>query len=374
MTSSGLFDILKAVELFSDLDRDGILTLADQAKRIDLAARQQLFHQGEPGDVLYVLAEGELHVHDDKTVFNTLTAPASFGEFALLESITRTASVTATTPAVIYAFGKDAFFTLLRSNFEVTHAIIQGLIRRIAKEKDMSESLLQQMLPREIAEEYKANGFVKVKRHEQVTVMFSDFEGFTRVSAAMPPDWVISELDHCFSSFDRITDRYGIRKIKTIGDGYMCVGGIPNNYPSSALDVVLAALEMQQFLAGLARTRRNAGFDFWGCRIGINTGDCVSAVIGETKLTYDVWSDTVNTASRLETAAQSGRVNVGESTYRQVSAFFDFEPKANVQDKDKGLIGMYLVKSIKAELSVDGRGLEPNDAFLSLREQRLGSS
>ena len=112
MTSSGLFEILKAVELFSDLDRDAILTLADQAQRIDLAARQQLFHQGEPGDVLYVLAEGELHVHDDKTVFNTLTAPVSFGEFALLESITRTASVTATTPAVIYAFGKDAFWSL----------------------------------------------------------------------------------------------------------------------------------------------------------------------------------------------------------------------------------------------------------------------
>lgn len=221
--------------------------------------------------------------------------------------------------------------------------IVSERTEELAVEKQKSEELLLNILPAELAEELKQNGSAKARRHESVTVMFSDFRGFTRISGLLEPEELVAEIDLCFRAFDEITERHGLEKIKTIGDAYLLVGGITSHGQEQAVKVVKAALEIQEFMAAIAVERRLLNRHFFEARIGIHTGPLVAGIVGIKKFAYDIWGDTVNIASRMETAGEVGRVNISESTYELVKDQFVCE-EHGVFTEHSTEVTMYLVK------------------------------
>jgi adenylate cyclase len=213
-------------------------------------------------------------------------------------------------------------------------------------EKDRSENLLLNILPAEIAEELKQNGRCEARDFDTVSILFTDFKGFTEHSATMSAAALVNEINHCFEAFDGIMAKYGIEKIKTIGDAYMAAGGLPVPAEGSVKNTVLAALEMQAFI-----TRRKAQKDALGepafeMRVGIHTGPVVAGIVGVKKFQYDIWGDTVNTASRMESSGMVGQVNISESTYLLLKEdpLFHFTPRGKVEAKGKGELEMFIVQ------------------------------
>lgn len=214
----------------------------------------------------------------------------------------------------------------------------------IERERQRADTLLQNILPEKTAEELKTNGTVKPVYYESVTVLFSDFKNFTTIAEKMSPEALVGELDECFRLFDAIVERHGLEKIKTIGDAYMCAGGLPEPNQTHAMDTVRAALEMQQGLQALGKQKAAAGKPFFEMRIGIHSGPVVAGVVGSHKFAYDIWGDTVNTAARLEQGGEPGKVNISETTWEKVRAEFDCTFRGKLPAKNKGEIAMYFVK------------------------------
>lgn len=212
---------------------------------------------------------------------------------------------------------------------------------RLDEEKKRSESLLLNILPGETAEELKQTGKAKAKHFGEVTVMFTDFKDFSLASEKMKADELVEEIHFYFSEFDRIVTRYGIEKIKTIGDSYMCVGGLPVCNDTHAKDVVNAALELQEFIDVQKILREHSGRPWFELRIGINTGPVVAGIVGTRKFAYDIWGDTVNTASRMETCGEPGKVNISGATYEKIKDHFSCIYRGKVEAKHKGLVDMY---------------------------------
>ncbi|MBI5914221.1 MAG: tetratricopeptide repeat protein [Bacteroidetes bacterium] len=215
----------------------------------------------------------------------------------------------------------------------------------IKREKQRSESLLLNILPAQTAEELKRHGKAAARRYESVTVLFSDFKSFTQIAEQMTPELLVAELDECFRAFDEISERYGIEKIKTIGDAYLSAAGLPQPSPTHAEDMVRAALDMQNFMAELRQRQRAAGKPEFFCRIGIHTGPVVAGVVGQKKFAYDIWGDTVNMAARLEQSGEPDRVNISQSTYDLVNEKFACTHRGKVAAKNKGEVDMYFVES-----------------------------
>jgi class 3 adenylate cyclase len=231
------------------------------------------------------------------------------------------------------------------------------------KARGDSDRLLARILPAAVAQELKVRGQVEPLFFDSVTVLFTDFVGFTQASEQMLPDELVAELDGCFSQFDEVAARNGLEKLKTIGDAYMCAGGLPQVRTTHALDACLAALELRSFMAQTEEIKRLAGFDSWQIRIGIHSGPVTAGVIGTNKFAYDIWGDTVNTASRMESSSEPGMINISGDTYNLVKEFFDCEYRGKVQAKGKGEIDMHFLLRIKPELSADTAGLIPNGVF-----------
>ncbi|MEO8588413.1 MAG: adenylate/guanylate cyclase domain-containing protein, partial [Flavobacteriales bacterium] len=223
------------------------------------------------------------------------------------------------------------------------------LVRRskaaLQVEKDRSEALLLNILPQELADELKAKGEAEAVHIDQVTVLFTDFKGFTAMSEVVTPAQLVRDLNECFSAFDHITGKYGIEKIKTIGDAYMAAGGLPTPNTTHATDVIKAALDMRDFIAEGKARKIAAGLPYFEIRIGIHTGPVVAGIVGVKKFQYDIWGDTVNTASRMESSGEVGQVNISESTYALVKSEgqLSFTPRGKVQAKGKGEMEMYFV-------------------------------
>ncbi len=217
--------------------------------------------------------------------------------------------------------------------------------RRIKAEHARSEALLLNILPHEVAEELKAKGHADAKHFDQVTILFTDFKGFTEASEKLSPQELVEELNTCFKAFDHIITARGIEKIKTIGDAYMCAGGLPVPSSSTPAGVVQAALEMQAFMIARKRECDALGKPAFEMRIGIHTGPVVAGIVGVKKFAYDIWGDTVNTSSRMESSGEVGQVNISESTYALVKdePGLSFTPRGKVQAKGKGEMEMYFV-------------------------------
>ncbi len=218
--------------------------------------------------------------------------------------------------------------------------------KQIEEERQRSDELLLNILPAPIAHELKENGKAKARKFDEVTVLFSDFKNFTRISEQLNPEELVEELDKCFKAFDFIISQYpDIEKIKTIGDAYMCAGGL-NDRKSMPHNLIRAALEMQEFLDEQMQERMRIGKPFFEARIGLHTGPVVAGVVGVKKFAYDIWGDTVNTAARVEAQSQPGRVNISETTYRLVKYNFECEYRGKVEAKNKGTLDMYFVNRV----------------------------
>ena len=209
----------------------------------------------------------------------------------------------------------------------------------LMNEKKKSDSLLYNILPVETAQELKRNGFAAARQFEKVTILFTDFKGFTSISEKLSPQDLVREIDKCFRAFDTITSKYNIEKIKTIGDSYMAAGGLPVPNSTHAEDVVKAALEIRDYMKSY-RTESGIPIEM---RVGINTGSVVAGIVGTKKFQYDIWGDAVNTASRMESAGEPGKVNISENTFNLVKNKFDCFYRGEISAKGKGSIKMYFV-------------------------------
>jgi class 3 adenylate cyclase len=197
-------------------------------------------------------------------------------------------------------------------------------------------------LPAEIASELKANGTTKARHFDNVTVLFTDFVNFTSSSERMNPQQLIDELHTCFKAFDEITAKYRIEKIKTIGDAYLAVAGLPNADPKHAENVVMAAKEIGAFMNDRIAKVGNRTFDI---RMGIHSGSVVAGIVGVKKFAYDIWGDTVNTAARMEQSSEPGRINISGTTYELVKSKISCEYRGEIEVKGKGMLKMYYVES-----------------------------
>lgn len=218
----------------------------------------------------------------------------------------------------------------------------------IEKEMARSEELLINILPEETAKELKAHGKVQAKKFESVSVLFTDFEAFTAHSEHLDPELLVNRLGYYFTAFDDIIEKYGLEKIKTIGDAYMCAGGLPFASEDHAIKMVKAAFEIVQFVEE-AKTDKGTDFSF-NVRIGINTGPVVAGVVGNKKFSYDIWGDTVNVASRMESLSHSGRINISENTYNLVRDTFKCSYRGQIDVKNRGAMKMYFVKGVRKEV------------------------
>lgn len=244
------------------------------------------------------------------------------------------------------------------------------LFAEVEEEKKKSDELLLNILPSKIAVELKEMNHVKPQYIDSASVLFTDFVGFTKISESLSPQDLIQELDGCFSQFDEICKHNNLEKLKTIGDAYMCAGGLPIPNTSHPIDICLAALEFRSFMLQMGEIKKGLDLPFWELRLGIHTGPVTAGVIGTEKFSYDIWGDTVNIASRMESSGEPGKINVSKATYLNVKDYFIFESRGKIRAKGKGSVDMYFLERIKPEYSHDADGLVPNqDFFLSLGDR-----
>ena len=267
---------------------------------------------------------------------------------------------------ILFSLVIRAIYDQLNLRFARKQYILELIINKRTEdliiEKEKTEALLANVLPKNTADEIMAKGKATKIKYNFVTVLFSDIQGFTKIAEEMNPEVLIDELDKYFFYFDSVVEKYGIEKIKTIGDAYMCAGGIPEKNRTNPVEVILAALEMKVHMNKLKETSELEGMKYWDIRIGIHTGTVVAGVVGQKKLSYDIWGDTVNTASRMESSGEAGKINISGTTYEFVKDFFNCEYRGKMPVKYKGEIEMYFVNGIVPELSDENGG--PNRKFV----------
>jgi len=229
--------------------------------------------------------------------------------------------------------------------------------QQVERQRQLSDSLLLNILPEAIAGELRQNDFVEPKYFEDVSILFTDFVGFTLATEKMAAEDLVHLLNDYFTVFDEITTRYGIEKMKTIGDAYMCVSGMPRRNPSHPVDVVLAAFEMVHAVEKLGRREGSPG---WKVRVGIHTGPVIAGVVGTKKFAFDVWGESVNYSSRMESSGAANRINLSERTHSRVKDFFACEYRGKVLTKDKRELDMYFATGILPELLGDSSQVPPS--------------
>jgi PAS domain S-box-containing protein len=239
--------------------------------------------------------------------------------------------------------------------------------KKLAEEqKILADELLNNIFPYKIAEQLKTRGYATPKHYKLVSIMFTDFEGFSKLSDQLTIHDLIKELSMYFEKFDLIAKEHYIEKIKTIGDSYMCAGGLPIRNKSNPIDIVLAALGIQKFVKEANTIKQAKNQPEWNIRLGIHTGEVIAGVIGKSKMAYDIWGDAVNTASRMESCGEKNKINISGSTFKHVKKYFDCSYRGKVEVRNMGEIDMYFVDGLKKEYSLDRSGIFPNDYFLKI--------
>jgi len=236
-------------------------------------------------------------------------------------------------------------------NFTAVSSLIFMMFYYFVRQKQYfqqrTDELLLNILPKEIAAELKETGVTRAKDFDNVTVLFTDFENFTLIAEQMSAQELVNEIHYCYSAFDQIISVHGLEKIKTIGDSYMCVAGVPVDRETHAVDAVMAAMEIKAFVDREHQIRQAKGQMSFNIRIGLHSGPVVAGIVGLKKFAYDIWGDTVNIASRLESSGEPGKVNISGSTYELVKDRFACRYRGKIEAKHKGEIDMYFVEGIK---------------------------
>jgi class 3 adenylate cyclase len=222
----------------------------------------------------------------------------------------------------------------------------------IEKERNRSDQLLLNILPEQTAKELKESGKVTAKKFDSISVLFTDFIGFTKSSVNLSPEELVKSVDYYYSKFDEIIKKHGLEKIKTIGDAYMAAGGLPFPTDDHAVKMVMAAFDITSFVKE-AKNHKEADQIRFDIRIGINTGPVVAGVVGSDKIAYDIWGDTVNVAARMESNSERGRINISENTYQLVKNKFDCTYRGEIEVKNKGKMKMYFVDKILGGPTID---------------------
>jgi class 3 adenylate cyclase len=219
----------------------------------------------------------------------------------------------------------------------------------VSSQKIEIEKLLLNILPSETAQELKEKGYATPKYYENVSVLFTDFKDFTKIAEGLSPQELVAELNACFIAFDEIIEKNNLEKIKTIGDAFMCAGGIPLSNQSHPMDAIRAGLEIQEYMNTMNEKRKEKGVLPWNLRIGIHTGPVVAGVVGRRKFAYDIWGDAVNIASRMESSGEAGKVNISDSTFNLVKDKYFCQYRGKVSAKNKGDVDMYFVEGVMNE-------------------------
>lgn len=217
----------------------------------------------------------------------------------------------------------------------------------ISLEKNKSDDLLYNILPKATADELKAKGSAAPKYFEEVTILFTDFIGFTKITENLSPEELIESLNQCFLAFDEIAEKNHLEKIKTIGDSYMCAAGVPVPDKDHAINAIKAGLQIQSFIKKWNYQREQAGRVPWPLRLGIDSGPVIAGVVGMRKFAYDIWGDAVNIAARMESAGGADKVNISASTYALVKDLIDVEYRGKLVAKNKGKVDMFFVTGLK---------------------------
>ena len=238
------------------------------------------------------------------------------------------------------------------------------------RQKGEIEGLLLNILPAEVAKELQVNGHAVPRFYDSVAVMFTDFKGFTTIADKMSPQDLVEELSDCFVAFDAIIGKYNLEKIKTIGDSYMCAGGIPTPDDKAAFNIVRASLEIRDFTIENNKRRIEAGKEPWDLRIGIHVGPIVAGVVGRKKYAYDIWGSTVNIASRMESNGEPGQVNISAATFDMIKGEFACTYRGKIYAKNVGEIDMYFVgeeklSDLESEQEKDTKSEHENYVLIS---------
>jgi class 3 adenylate cyclase len=227
---------------------------------------------------------------------------------------------------------------------------LSGARKALEAEKKRSEELLLNILPAKIADELKTRNEVEPRHYNSATIMFTDFKDFTRLAEASEPRTLVNDLNQYFSAFDEIIERHNLEKLKTIGDAYMCAGGLPEENRTHPIDACRAALEIQEFMTRANSQREKMRLPPWDLRIGLHTGPVMAGVVGKKKFTYDIWGDAVNVAARMESNGEAGRIALSESTYHRVKDQFECEHRGPIEAKNKGVLDTYFLNRLKPQI------------------------
>ena len=242
-----------------------------------------------------------------------------------------------------------------------------------AAEKARAEELLENLLPPAIADELKRNGRVQPKYTRSATILFADFQGFTLLAERSEPAELIGLLDRYFSAFEEISARYGLEKVKTIGDAYMAVAGMLTDDRRHPINVCMAALEMLARVERIKAMSQKAGLPTLELRVGIHTGPVISGLVGNRRFTFDIWGDAVNTASLMEACGAAGRINISETVAGHVQALFELERRGPIEAKHERAHEMFFLNGLRPQYSRSSDGRLPNENFVA-EYNRLGGS
>ena len=228
---------------------------------------------------------------------------------------------------------------------ELLEEKLEERAKQIQEERDKSEQLLRNILPEAVAQELKLNGKIKARKFDNVSVLFTDFKDFSKFSERLNAEQIIEEIDNCYKAFDEIVEKYNIEKIKTIGDAYMCAGGIPSPRDGHESDIVNAALEMIDYINVSNAQREAKGIPPLEIRAGIHSGPVIAGIVGSKKYAYDIWGPTVNIAARMESSGEPGKLNISGATYLKIKDNFNCEFRGQIKAKSVGAVDMYFVEA-----------------------------
>jgi adenylate cyclase len=340
LLTAGRLDAERKNRTIYELEQDGILSKAELEKKQAEIARQEAETLQKEKENELLVANAEIYEQTeaiDKLEIekqgNRLNFARWIGALLLVLSLIVLGSL-------LYSKKKNRELALKNIEIAKSRDIIE-------EEREKSENLLLNILPKETAIELKESGVATPKHYEKVTILFSDFSGFTRISRHMSPVDLLKELNECFRAFDEIVDEFGLEKIKTLGDGYMAAGGIPISNDTNPVDALKAALKINEFMINRSIEKRAAGITYWDTRLGLHTGQVIAGVVGTRKFAYDIWGDAVNTASRMESGGEVGKVNISEDTFGLIKDHFDCTFRGEIEIKNRGKIGMYFVEREK---------------------------